>query len=294
LPPVRKIYDIKNTDLMYKPHDGKDMYKNLAVEKKNALVFNLKGLPSLMVAFSGGVDSTFLLAVAAEALGKRVIAVTATSDVHPVTDIKNAKEFTRTHGIRHIMYESDEKNIPEFRANSPDRCYHCKKAICLKLKEFAKEHGITHIAHAINADDLSDYRPGIRAAKEMGLIAPLVDAGLTKEEIRYLSKEMVLTTWDHPSMACLASRIPYGEPITDEKISMVQRAEKILADAGVKQYRVRHHGTVARIEAATDDFFMFLSPPFRERIIKDFKSIGFLHIALDLEGYSSGSMNRGL
>lgn len=270
------------------------MDRYLATQKKNTLVNNLKGLPSLMVAFSGGVDSTFLLAVAAEALGKRVLAVTATSEVHPVTDIKNAKEFTIAQGIRHIMYESDEKNIPEFRANLPDRCYHCKKAICIKLKEIAKEHGITHIAHAINADDLSDYRPGIKAASEMGLIAPLVDAGLTKEEIRFLSKEMGLITWDMPSMACLASRIPYGEPITDEKISMVQRAENILAEAGIKQYRVRHHGTVARIEVGTDDFSIFSNQKFREKIIKDFKSIGFLHIALDLEGYRSGSMNRGL
>ncbi len=270
------------------------MDKSLALQKKNALLNNLKGLPSLMVAFSGGVDSTFLLAVAAEALDDRVLAVTATSPVHPITDIKNANEFTKSHGIRHITYESDEKKIPEFRANSPDRCYHCKKAICMKLWEIAKEHGITHIAHAINADDLSDYRPGIRAASEMGLIAPLVDVELTKEEIRFLSKEMGLVTWDMPSMACLASRIPYGEPITDEKISMVQRAEKILADAGLKHYRVRHHGTVARIEAGTNDLPVFFSQTFRERIINDFKAIGFLHIALDLEGYRSGSMNRGL
>lgn len=270
------------------------MDKNLAVQKKNALVSHLKGLPSLVVAFSGGVDSTFLLAVAAEALNERVLAVTATSPVHPANDIKNARAFTIAKGIKHIMYESDEKNIPEFRANSPDRCYHCKKAICMKLKEIAQDHGIIHIAHAINADDLSDYRPGIKAASEMGLIAPLVDAGLTKEEIRFLSKEIGLLTWDMPSMACLASRIPYGEPITDEKISMVQRAENILAEAGLKQYRVRHHGTVARIEADTNDFSKFSSLAFREKVTKDFKSIGFLHIALDLEAYRSGSMNRGL
>jgi uncharacterized protein len=285
---------MKSIDLINKPSDGKDMDKKIAAQKKNTLISHLKRLPSLMIAFSGGVDSTFLLAVAAEALGERVLAVTATSNVHPITDIRNAKEFTSLKGIRHIMYESDEKNIPEFRANLPDRCYHCKKAICNKLKEIAKAHGITHIAHAINTDDLSDYRPGIKAAQEMGLIAPLVDAELTKEEIRFLSKEMCLKTWDMPSMACLASRIPYGESITDEKISMVQRAEDILAEAGLKQYRVRYHGTVARIEAGTDDFSMFSNQQFREKIIKDFKSIGFLHIALDLEGYRSGSMNRGL
>jgi len=270
------------------------MDKDLATQKKNALIHNLRGLPSLMVAFSGGVDSTYLLAVAGETLGSRVMAVTATSSVHPPTDIKSAHEFTAARGIRHIMFESDEKNIPEFRANMPNRCYHCKKALCIKLGEIAKEHGITHIAHAINVDDLGDYRPGIKAASEMGLIAPLVDVELSKEEIRFLSKEMGLPTWNNPSMACLASRIPYGEPITDEKISMVKNAEQLLAEAGLSQYRVRHHGTVARIEVNTDEFLRFFSPAFREKIISDFKIIGFLHIALDLEGYRSGSMNRGL
>jgi uncharacterized protein len=270
------------------------MERYLATQKRIALVNNLKGLPSLMVAFSGGVDSTFLLAVAAEVLNDRVLAVTATSSVQPVTDINNAKEFAKIKGIRHIVFESDGKKIPEFIANTPDRCYHCKKAICMKLKEIAKEHGIIHIAHAINIDDLSDHRPGIKAANEAGLIAPLVDAGLTKEEIRILSKEMGLMSWDMPSMACLASRIPYGEPITDEKISMVQRAEKILAEAGLKQYRVRYHGTVARIEVDMDDFPIFSKQAFREKIVKDLKSVGFLYIALDLEGYRSGNMNRGL
>jgi pyridinium-3,5-biscarboxylic acid mononucleotide sulfurtransferase len=270
------------------------MDRYLATQKKNTLVNNLKGLSSLMVAFSGGVDSTFLLAVAAQVLGEKLLAVTATSPVHPITDIKSAQEFTTAHKIIHIMFESDEKSIPEFMANTPDRCYHCKKALCMKLREIAGEHGITHIAHAINIDDLSDYRPGIKAASEMGLIAPLVDAKLTKEEIRFLSKEMGLLTWDHPSMACLASRIPYGEPITEEKISMIQKAENVLAEAGLKQYRVRHHGTVARIEVNADDFSVFSSQAFREKIIKNFKAIGFLHIALDLSGYRSGSMNIGL
>jgi uncharacterized protein len=270
------------------------MDKVLASKKKSSLVKSLEKLPSLMVAFSGGVDSTFLLAVASETLGDRVIAVTANSGVQPFTDREMAAAFTRERSIKHIVFESDEKSIPEFIANSPDRCYHCKKALCIKLRQIAEEKGIPHIAHAINTDDLGDYRPGIKAAEEMGLIAPLVDAGLGKEEIRHLSKEMGLATWDKPSMACLASRIPYGTPITEEKISMIGRAEKILADEGFRQYRVRHHGTVARIEVNENEISRLAGTELREKIVSGLKDIGFKHIALDLEGFRSGNMNRDI
>ena len=270
------------------------MDKVLASKKKSSLVKSLEKLPSLMVAFSGGVDSTFLLAVASETLGNRVIAVTANSGVQPFTDREMAAAFTRERSIKHIVFESDEKSIPEFIANSPDRCYHCKKALCIKLRQIAEEKGIPHIAHAINTDDLGDYRPGIKAAEEMGLIAPLVDAGLGKEEIRHLSKEMGLATWDKPSMACLASRIPYGTPITEEKISMIGRAEKILADEGFRQYRVRHHGTVARIEVNENEISRLAGTELREKIVSGLKDIGFKHIALDLEGFRSGNMNRDI
>lgn len=270
------------------------MDKSAAKKKKEALIAALKKLEPLMVAFSGGVDSTFLLACAAEAIGSRVTAVTARSVIHPLMDIEMAAAFIRERGIEHVVFESDEKSIPEFAANSPDRCYHCKKALCIKLRRIADERGIPHIAHAINIDDLGDYRPGIRAAEEMGLIAPLVDAGLNKDEIRFLSKEMGLETWNKPSMACLASRIPYGTPITEEKISMIGRAEKILADAGFGQYRVRHHGTVARIEVEEDEIVRLTDVTLRKQIIDELKKIGFKHVALDLEGFRSGSMNREL
>jgi len=268
--------------------------KLLAIKKKNSLIKKLEKLPSLMVAFSGGVDSTFLLAVAADTLGDRVTAVTASSTIQPVTDRERATAFTRELAIEHIVFDSDEKSIPGFAANTPDRCYHCKKALCVRLRQIAQEKGISHIAHAINIDDLSDYRPGIKAAEEMGLIAPLVDARLSKDEIRYLSKEMGLATWDKPSMACLASRIPYGTPITEENISMVGKAEKILADQGFRQYRVRHHGTVARIEVEEDEIARLTETALRKKIISKLKEIGFKHVALDLEGFRSGNMNREL
>ncbi|MBN2418975.1 MAG: ATP-dependent sacrificial sulfur transferase LarE [Deltaproteobacteria bacterium] len=270
------------------------MDKFLATQKKEELVRKLKNMPSLLVAFSGGVDSTFLLAVAADTLGDRVIAVTANSFIHPFSDRQMAAEFVTGRGIKHIVFDSAEIKIPGFTANSPDRCYHCKKALCNKLRQIAEEKGISHIAHAINTDDLGDYRPGIKAAEETGLIAPLVDAGLSKQEIRYLSKEMGLATWDKPSMACLASRIPYGTAITEEKISMIEKAEKIIAHEGFRQYRVRHHGTVARIEVSENEISRLMDTGLREKIISGLKKLGFKHIALDLEGYTSGSMNRDI
>ena len=270
------------------------MDKQIALGKKDKLVQGLSRLPSLLVAFSGGVDSTFLLACAEEALGNRVTAVTARSIIHPFTDVEMGEKFIRERGIEQIAFESDEKGIPEFAENSPDRCYHCKKALCVKLRQIASEKGISYIAHAINTDDLGDYRPGIKAAEEMGLLTPIVDAGLSKDEIRFLSKEMGLATWDKPSMACLASRIPYGTPITEEKISMIRRAEKMLADEGFRQYRVRHHGTVARIEVEENEIPRLTGTALRKKTIRELKNIGFKHIAMDLEGFTSGSMNREL
>ena len=263
-------------------------------KKKQALLDSLRALDSLLVAFSGGVDSTFLLAVAHEALGKKVLAVTAHSIIYPLSEIEEAVAFTNSRGIEHVLLASEASRLPEFVANPPERCYFCKKYLFERLREIAEQRGIRSIAHAANMDDFDDFRPGWKAAVEMGGIAPLVDARLTKEEIRYLSKEMGLGTWNKPSMACLASRVPYGEPITETKLRMIGEAEREIASHGFTQYRVRHHGPVARIELTASDMKRFMEPEIRDNIVTKLKELGFLYVTLDLEGYVTGSLNKAL
>jgi uncharacterized protein len=262
--------------------------------KKETLVQQINRLPSLLVAFSGGVDSSFLLAVAHQVLGDRVTAATSSSMTYPLREQAKAAEFTKKRNIRHIIFESDEIKLPEFISNTPDRCYHCKKSLARRLMELAKERNIHHIAHAANLDDLNDYRPGIKAEREMGLLSPLIDSGLGKDEIRFLSREMGLETWDKPAMACLASRIPYGSPITSDKLRMVQEAEEVLAENGFKLFRVRHHGTIARIEVGGDEIGRITEEALRKKIAERLREIGFTYISIDLEGYIAGSMNRDL
>lgn len=270
------------------------MDKNSITEKKERLIHQVREAGSLLVAFSGGVDSSFLLAVAHETLGKRVVAATAISEIFPAREKDMAVEFTGERGIEHIVFRSEETGIPDFVSNGPDRCYHCKKSLFKQLINIAEERGMKHVAHGANADDMEDYRPGLRAAKEMGIVAPLVDAGLRKPDIRFLSKEMGLSTWDKPAMACLATRIPYGSPVTAEKLKMIEEAEAFLFDSGVSQCRVRHHGSVARIEVDSSSIKMIMADDLRKAIVRKFREIGFLHVAVDLEGYVSGSMNQGL
>jgi pyridinium-3,5-biscarboxylic acid mononucleotide sulfurtransferase len=270
------------------------MDKNAAKLKLEDLVHHLANLNSLLVAFSGGVDSAFLLVMARQVLGEKVFAATASSIIHPVRETAEAKDFARKRGISHIVFPSEELSLSGFVANSPDRCYLCKKSLFEKIFEIAREKGIKNVAHGANLDDLADYRPGFRAAKEAGVIAPLVDAQLGKEDIRFLSKEMGLSTWDRPAMPCLATRFPYGSPVTEEKLKMVEDAESFLVEQGFKIVRVRHHGSVARVEVGRSEMENIMDEGLGKAIVEKFRKIGFEHVALDLEGYVSGSLNRAI
>ena len=261
-------------------------------EKRERLVSIINGFDSLIVAFSGGVDSAFLLAIAHKLLKKNVVAISATSPIHPTREIKYAKKFTQDLGIKHILLKSREINHSDFMANKKDRCYICKKLLFEDILKIASDMGIKYISHGANIDDLDDFRPGLSAAKEMGVIAPLINAGLSKDDIRLLSKDMNLSIWDKPAMACFATRIPYGTLLTQKALSMIEQAENTIIDLGFKTCRVRIHGKVARIEVNINDIEKILNKTNRKTIIKKFKEIGFSHIALDMEGYVMGSLNR--
>lgn len=261
-------------------------------EKKERLVSILKSYNSLAVAFSGGVDSSFLLAVAHQVLYKRVVAITAISPVHPARETEFAKNFAIRLKIKHVIIQSGEMNLLEFTANTKNRCYVCKKDLFPKLLESALKSGIKDLAHGANMDDLNDFRPGFLAASELKIAAPLIDAGLSKQEIRELSKNMNLETWNKPAMACLATRIPYGATVTVESLKKIEEAENTLIDLGFSTCRVRHHGNLARIEVPPEDFEKILSKENKDAIIKKIKKTGYLYVAMDIEGYIQGSMNR--
>lgn len=266
----------------------------LLQEKKNRLTRLLKTFDRLAVALSGGVDSALLLAEAHAVLGRFVIAVTARSPIHPDQDVDDAARIAAGLNVPHFIVDSGEMGRADFLANTPERCYICKKSVFGHLMKLIREKGFQHLAHGANADDRSDYRPGMRAARELGVAAPLMDAGLTKGDIRQMAKDRGLFVWDKPAMACLATRFPYGTPIDAAKIEMVRHAEQVLAGFGFVGCRVRHHGDVARIEVPVDQLPALVADPSRGRIIEQFRKIGFLHVTVDLEGYVSGSMNRVL
>lgn len=264
----------------------------LAHEKLAALKDYIQGLGSVAVAFSSGVDSTFLLKVCHDVLGERAVAVTATSAAFPSRESKEADEFCRQSGIRQIVFESDELSVPGYSQNPANRCYLCKKALFSEMKDLAKENGLNYVLEGSNMDDNGDYRPGLIAIKELEILSPLRHAGLYKSEIRALSKEMGLPTWRKQSYACLASRFVYGETITREKLSMVEKAEELLIGMDFFQLRVRIHGNIARIEVMPEEFGKLIAA--REEIVRKFKEFGFAYVTMDLQGYRTGSMNETL
>ena len=254
----------------------------------------LREIGSAVVAFSSGVDSTFLLRVAHEELGERVVAATIRSHTFPKRELDEAAAFCRAEGVRHKIIDSEELDIPGFAENPPDRCYHCKRELFGRLLAFARENGLAAVLEGSNIDDDGDYRPGRRAIRELGIVSPLHEAGLTKAEIRALSREMGLPTSDKPSFACLASRFPYGERITASGLERVEKAEQWLLDAGLDltQLRVRSHGDLARIEVPPGDIPRLASRA--AEIAAAFKDLGFAYVTLDLSGYRTGSMNEVL
>lgn len=262
--------------------------------KKKALYENLSRYPSLGVAFSGGVDSSFLLAVARHVLGHRVVAMTGQSPIHPSGEKEAAIALAKQLGVRHILFDTHELDNPDFVRNGHQRCYHCKLGLLQAMQRIAQKQGIAMLAHGANVDDLSDFRPGFQAAQEMGVAAPLVDVGLTKVQIRELARQMGLSNWDRPAMACLATRIGYGIIIDRHLLDRIDRAERVLRNMGITACRVRHHDHLARIEVAPSQLPRLIDPQRRKAIVQAFQKLGYHHIALDLEGYISGKMNRGV
>jgi uncharacterized protein len=261
-------------------------------EKVQKLKEILAGLGSVVVAFSGGTDSSLVLKVAHDVLGDQAVAMTAVSASLPASDRLEAGQIASQIGAQHILVESAETSDPAYLENTPNRCFFCKKETYGKLAAYVEQHGFHAIVDGTNADDLGDFRPGRKAAGEFHVRSPLLEAGFTKAEIRSLSKELGLPNWDKPAAACLSSRIPYGTTITLEALSQVERAEAFLHNLGLIQLRVRHHGPVARIEAEPEDFPRLLEH--REEVVTSLKAIGYTFVSLDLAGFHSGSMNAGL
>ncbi len=249
---------------------------------------------SALVAFSGGVDSTLLLRIAHEELGERAVALLASSPTYPESEIQQAKNLAEEMGVQWVEVFSNELKISNFVHNDPRRCYYCKKELFSICRKKADDLGLKHVVDGSNLDDTGDYRPGMEAGREMGVRSPLKEAGLTKQEVRDLSQSLGLPTWDKPSMACLASRFPYGTEITPPRLRQIQSSEDFLRGLGFRQLRVRYHGEIARVELEPADFPRFLQEEVRARTVEFLKKAGFTYVTLDLQGYRTGAMNEGL
>ena len=263
-------------------------------DKRLNLESRIFKLGSAVVAFSGGIDSTLVLAVANKVLGKRVLAVTAKSDSVPERELQAAQELTQTLNIKHKVVKTKEMSSPNYLKNPANRCYYCKSELYTKLATVASQYKITNIINGINLDDLGDHRPGITAAKEAGIISPLVESQFNKQDVRSLAREMGLSNWEKPALACLSSRIPYGQPVTSKKLSMIDEAEEIFLAEGFREVRVRHYGDMASIELLKTEIPSLMKNGLYEKTIDRLKKIGFQKITIDPEGYRSGSLNEAL
>ena len=264
-------------------------------EKHESLKAIFKDMGKVLVAFSGGVDSTLLLKVAQDTLGnKNVLAVTALSPLYPERELQGVKKLIQTLGVRHRLIHSNELKIPGFSKNPPNRCYYCKSKLFKELLELAREETLPSVVEGSTLDDDQDHRPGKRAIQELGIRSPLKETGFTKAEVRELSRALGLSTWDKPSFACLASRFPYGEEISEEGLRMVDQAEDFLFGLGFKQVRVRHYGNLARIEILKEEMARLMEDSLRATVVDHLKGMGFRYITLDLQGFRSGSMNEVL
>lgn len=265
-----------------------------AEEKERALFARIAQIPSLLVALSGGADSAYLSWAAHGTLGARALSVTAVSPSFSSHDKQMVEQFVKQLAVRHEFIETHEMANPSYRANQPDRCYFCKDELFSVLDHLAQSRGFAAVAYGVNADDTLDFRPGHRAATEHQVLAPLLDAGLTKAEIRALSQRAGLPTWDRPASACLASRVPYGTEVTHERLALIESAEAALRDLGFRQFRVRLHDNLARVEISADEMPRAFSPEMASSIAKRLKSAGFAYVTLDLQGYRQGSLNEPL
>ena len=260
-------------------------------DKLNVLKSDLKSMGKVAIAYSGGVDSNFLLKVAKDTLGNNVMAITVNAMMHSKREIEEAQNYAKEYKVNHLLYSIDNLDLKEFIDNGPLRCYHCKKFIFTKIKEIASEHNIKYILDGTNLSDLDDYRPGLKVLEELNIISPLKDAKLTKNEIRILSKKLNVNTYNKAAFACLATRIPRNHKITKEKLRMIEKAEDFLQDLGFTQYRVRLHEDLARIEVNKDEISKFYDDEIINKVNLKFKEIGFKYVTVDLNGYKMGSMN---